>query len=120
MKGVGRFSLIKTRTDSHHPSSPGDHRVELPVRHFDGGHEFVCSTPQVEGEAQPSLDDLQSQELGLVPGLVVVVVHEQRVAHEGGELDVDVVVVGVQRGELHVGELLEAVAVEFAVFAEDA
>lgn len=104
---------------SYHPGSPGDDSVKMSVRNLDGGHQFVGAAAQVEGEAQPALDDLQSQELGLVSGLVVVVVHEQRVALQGGELDVDVVVVGVQGGELHVGELLEAVAVELTVFAEN-
>lgn len=93
--------------------------MELPVGHFYHGHQFVSSTPQVEGEAHPSLKDLQSQELGLVSGLVVVVVHEQRVALQGSELDIDVVVVGIQRRKLHVGELLKAVAVKFTVFAKN-
>lgn len=106
-------------TQTHHSSSARDDCVKVAVGHSDHGHELVSSTAQVEREAHPTLQDLQSQELGLVSGLVVVVVHEQRVALQGGELDVDVVVVGIQGGELHVGELLEAVAVQFTVFAEN-
>lgn len=93
--------------------------MELPVRHFYHGHQLVRAAPQVEGEAHPALEDLQRQELRLVSGLVVVVVHEQRVALQRRKLDVNVVIVGIQRRELHVGELLEAVAVELAVFAEN-
>lgn len=93
--------------------------MEVTVWNSDHGHQLVRPAAQVEGEAHPTLQDLQSQELGLVSSLVVVVVHEQRVALQGGELDVDVVVVGIQGRELHVGELLEAVAVQFTVFAEN-
>ena len=92
--------------------------MELAVRHPDGGLQLVRAAAQVEGKAHAALEDLQRQELGLVPGLVVVVVHEQGVVHECGELDVDVVVVGIQRGELHEGQLLKAVAVELTVFTE--
>lgn len=104
---------------THHSSPPGDDCVKLAVGNSDHGHQLVRSAAQVEGEAHPTLQDLQSQELGLVAGLVVVVVHEQRVALQGGELDVDVVVVGIQGRELHVGELLKTVAVQFTVFAEN-
>lgn len=106
-------------TQTHHSGSSGDDRVELAVGDLDHGHQLVSSAAQVEGEAHAALVDLQGQELRLVSCLVVVVVHEQRVALQGGELDVNVVVVGIQRRELHVGELLEAVAVQFAVFAEN-
>lgn len=111
------ISTIKIR--SYHPGSPGDDCVELPIRNFNHGHQFISSTSQVEGEAHPSLEDLQSQELRLVSGLVIVVVHKQRVALQGSKLDIDVVIVGIQRRKLHVGELLKAVAVKFTVFAEN-
>lgn len=111
--------MCNKNTQTHHSGSSGDDRVELAVGDLDHGHQFVSSAAQVEGEAHPSLVDLQGQELRLVSGLVVVVVHEQRVALQGGELDINVVVVGIQRWELHVGELLEAVAVQFAVFAKN-
>lgn len=104
---------------SHHSSSPGDDCVELPICNFYHSHQFISSTSQVEGEAHPSLKDLQSQELCLVPSLVIVVVHKERVALQGSELDIYVVVVGIQRRKLHVGKLFEAVAVQFTVFAEN-
>lgn len=104
---------------SYHSSSPGDDCVELPIWNFYHGHQFISSTSQVEGEAHPSLEDLQSQELRLVSGLVIVVVHKQRVALQGSKLDIYVVIVGIQRRKLHVGKLLKAVAVQFTVFAEN-
>lgn len=104
---------------SHHPSSPGDDCVELAIWNFYHGHQFISSTSQVEGEAHTSLEDLQSEELRLVSGLVIVVVHKQRIALQGSELDIYVVIVGIQRRKLHVGELLKAIAVQFAVFAEN-
>ena len=111
--------LCNKNRRSYHPSSPGDDRVELPICNFYHGHEFISSAPEVEGEAHPSLEDLQRQELRLVSGLVVVVVHEQRVALQGGKLNIYVVIVGIQGRKLHVGELLEAVAVQFTVLSEN-
>lgn len=105
--------------NSYHPSSPGNDCVELPIRNFYHGHQFISSTSQVKREAHLSLEDLQSQELRLVSGLVIVVVQKQRVALQGSKLDIYVVIVGIQRRKLHVGELLKAIAVQLAVLAEN-
>lgn len=93
--------------------------MELPVRNLYHGHQFISSTSQVKGEAHPPLEDLQSQELRLVSGLVIVVVHKQCVALQGSKLDIYVVIVGIKRRKLHEGELLKAIAVQFTVFAEN-
>lgn len=105
---------------THHACPPGDDGVELSIRNFDCSHQFIGPAAKIKRQAHLPIQDLQGEELGLVSGLVVVVVHQQGVALESGKPDVDVIAVGVQTWKLHVRELLEAIAIQLAVLSKHA
>lgn len=104
---------------SYHSSPAGNDGVELPIRHLLGCSELVRATAQVVGEPQPPFCYFQGQEFCPLSGLVVVVIQQQGVALYSGKLDIDVIIVGIHTGELHIGQLFKPITVQLAVIPKN-